>query len=141
MPLQSPSLKALQVVTAELRQLFKSGMRTPLMLSVSQIQKKEINPALRSLLAGASMTPCHLNLQEASQIDALLINISAAEELCTVWLPQLLTLVQRLLCKGTNGHQNSLVACYAPLCFAVKERLALSEKPAFHVPVLLTAQR
>lgn len=39
-----------------------------------------------------------------------------------------------------DGHQNSFVACYAPQCFAVKERLALSEKPAFHVPVLFTAQ-
>lgn len=84
MPLQSPSLKALQVVIAELTWLFKSGMGTPLMLSASQIQK---NPALRSLLADASMTPCHLNLLEASQIDAALINISAAEELCTVQLP------------------------------------------------------
>lgn len=79
--------KALQVVIAELRQLFKLGMGTPLMLSASQIQKKEISPALRSLLADASMTPCHVNLQEASQIDALLINISAAEELSTVRLP------------------------------------------------------
>lgn len=84
MPLQSPSLKALQVVIAELTWLFKSGMGTPLMLSASQIQK---NPALRSLLADASMTPCRLNLLEASQIDAALINISAAEELCTVQLP------------------------------------------------------
>lgn len=57
------------------------------MLSASQIRKKEIIPALRSLLADASMTPCHLNLLEASQIDAPLINISAAEELCTVRLP------------------------------------------------------
>lgn len=87
MPLQCPGLKALQVVIAGLRQLFKSGMGTQPMLSASQIQKKEINPALRSLLADASMTPCHLNLQEASQIDALLINISAAEELCSVRLP------------------------------------------------------
>lgn len=87
MPLHSPSLKALQVVIAELRQLFKLGMGTPSMLSASQIQKKEINPALRSLLADASMTPCHLNLQEASQIDTLPINISAAEELCMVQLP------------------------------------------------------
>lgn len=57
------------------------------MLSASQIQKKEITPSLQSLLADASMTPCHQNLLEASQIDVPLINISAAEELCTVQLP------------------------------------------------------
>jgi len=78
------------------------------MLSASQTQKKEIIPALRSLLADASMTPCHLQLLEASQIDASLINISAAEELCTVQLPQLLTSVQRLLCKGTMGTKTVL---------------------------------
>lgn len=40
-----------------------------------------------------------------------------------------------------HRHQNSFVACYELQCFAVKERLALSEKHAFPVPVLFTAQR
>lgn len=40
-----------------------------------------------------------------------------------------------------NGHQNSVAAGYALQCFAVMERLALSDKPAFHVPVLFTTQR
>jgi len=33
------------------------------------------------------MTPCHLHLWEARQVDALLINISVAEELSAAWLP------------------------------------------------------
>lgn len=87
MLLQSPSLNASLVVLAELNQLFKSGLGTPFTLSAPQLQKKEFIPAPRSLLADVSMTPCLLNLLEASQTDAPLINISAAEELRTVQLP------------------------------------------------------
>lgn len=55
------------------------------MLSTSQVQQGEINAPLWSLLPDASMTPCYLQLLEASQIDVPLIN--TAEELCVVRLP------------------------------------------------------